>query len=93
MSKRKPLDTLEIAAQAKAKVGKATPAAAAQAASDTDTITTAIHIPIKTWRLMRAVAFKRAQEHGGRASVSALIAELAERHRKELEEEAGQFLY
>ncbi len=55
-------------------------------------LTTAIHIPRSTWRLLRAVAFKRAQEGGGRPSVSALLAELAEQHRKELEEEAGPYL-
>ena len=37
----------------------------------------------------RAVAFARAQETGGRPAVSALITELAERHRAELEREAG----
>ena len=51
------------------------------------TITTAIHIPRYTWTLLRAVAFRRAQNDGGRASVSKLIAELVERHRKELERE------
>jgi hypothetical protein len=52
-----------------------------------ETITTAIHIPRHTWTLLRAVAFRRAQNDGGRASVSKLIAELVERHRKELERE------
>jgi hypothetical protein len=52
-----------------------------------ETITTAIHIPKPTWTLLRAVAFRRAQDQGGRASVSKLIAELVERHRKELEHE------
>lgn len=52
-----------------------------------ETITTAIHIPRHTWALLRAVAFRRAQNDGGRASVSKLIAELVERHRKELERE------
>ena len=50
-------------------------------------ITTAIHIPESTWKLLRAVAFHRAQDQGGRASVSKLIAELVERHRSELERE------
>ncbi len=40
---------------------------------------------------LRAVAFKRAQERGGRPSVSALLVELAERHRDELTAEAGPF--
>ena len=51
--------------------------------------TTAINIPVDTWTMLRAVAFARAQETGGRPSVSALITELAERHRAELEKEAG----
>jgi len=59
----------------------------ANSSSPAETITTAIHIPKPTWTLLRAVAFHRAQEQGGRASVSRLIAELVERHRKELERE------
>ncbi len=57
-----------------------------------ETLTTAIVIPRSTWRLLRAVAFKRAQEQGGRPSVSALVLELVDRHRKELEKEAGPYL-
>jgi len=52
-----------------------------------ETITTAIHIPRCTWSLLRAVAFRRAQDHGVRVSVSRLVAELVERHRAELERE------
>ena len=51
--------------------------------------TTAINIPVDTWTMLRAVAFARAQETGERPSVSALITELAEHHRAELEREAG----
>ncbi len=51
--------------------------------------TTAINIPVDTWTMLRAVAFARAQETGERPSVSALITELAEQHRAELEKEAG----
>jgi len=61
---------------------------AASSALPAETITTAIHIPKPTWTLLRAVAFRRAQDQGGRASVSKLIAELVERHRKELERES-----
>lgn len=60
---------------------------AAGPALPAETITTAIHIPKPTWKLLRAVAFRRAQDQGGRASVSKLVAELVERHRKELERE------
>jgi hypothetical protein len=52
-----------------------------------ETITTAIHIPRDTWSLLRAVAFRRAQDQGGRSSVSKLVTELVERHRGELEHE------
>lgn len=51
--------------------------------------TTAIHIPHDTWRLLRAVAFKRAQESGGRASVSAVIQALVAEHWAELEAEVA----
>lgn len=50
-------------------------------------MTTAIHIPRETWRLLRAVAFRRAQLSGGRASVSKLIADLVEHRRPHLEQE------
>jgi len=49
--------------------------------------TTAIHITKDMWRLLRAVAFKRAQDNGGRASVSEVMRELVESHRAELENE------
>jgi len=55
--------------------------------SSPETMTTAIHIPKDTWNLLRAVSFRRAQDQGGRASVSKLITELVERHRTELEHE------
>ena len=54
--------------------------------------TTAVHLPVATFKLLRAVAFVRAQNRGGRPSVSALITELAESHRKELEVEATKAL-
>lgn len=52
-----------------------------------ESITTAIHVPMATWSLLRAVAFHRAQANGGRASVSKLITDLVESHRSELERE------
>jgi hypothetical protein len=70
------------------KLGGKAPDQPIDSASSIGTITTAIHIPRQTWTLLRAVAFRRAQNDGGRASVSKLIAELVERHRKELEREA-----
>jgi hypothetical protein len=53
-----------------------------------DYITTAVHIPQTTHDLLRRVAFNRALEGGGRASVSALIVEIVESQRKKLELEA-----
>lgn len=50
-------------------------------------ITTAVHLPLETWQLLRAVAFRRAQESGGRASVSKLLAGLVEERRGQLEKE------
>ena len=85
MAKRKSLDTLGVAAKAKTR-------AADETGAGDDMLTTAIHIPRSTWKLLRAVAFKRANDAGGRASVSALLVELAERHRDELEKEAGPLL-
>jgi hypothetical protein len=49
--------------------------------------TTAIHVPKATLALLRRVAVERANLHGGRPSVSALIADLVERNRAELERE------
>ena len=39
------------------------------------------------WELLNRVAFERARTKGGRASVSALLVDMIERHRKELEKE------
>lgn len=49
--------------------------------------TTAIHIRKEDWILLRSVAFRRAQETGGRASVSEVVRALIEAHRSELEKE------
>jgi hypothetical protein len=48
---------------------------------------TGINLPAEMWELLNRVAFERAKEYGGRASVSKLFVDLVERHRKELEEE------
>jgi hypothetical protein len=49
--------------------------------------TTGIHLPADLWELLNRVAFERARTKGGRASVSALLVEMIERHRKALEPE------
>ncbi len=68
-------------------------AKAADTVARSETVTTAVHITRDVHDLLRAVAFSRAQKEGGRASVSALIVELVEQHRKELEAEASGPLY
>ncbi len=88
MAKTRSPNPRKGAAKAKRKATKAAPTAPYAG----ETLTTAIVIPRSTWRLLRAVAFMRAQEQGGRPSVSALVLELVERHQKELEKEAGPFL-
>jgi hypothetical protein len=49
--------------------------------------TTAIHIPVKTWELLRDLAFYRAKKTGGRASVSKAIADVVEQYREKIEHE------
>jgi hypothetical protein len=49
--------------------------------------TTGINLPADMWELLNRVAFERSKKYGGRASVSALLVELVQRHRKELEKE------
>jgi len=52
--------------------------------------TTGINLPSGIWELLNRVAFERAKKFGGRPSVSKLLVELVERHRKELEKELGR---
>jgi hypothetical protein len=49
--------------------------------------TTGLHLPSDLWELLNRVAFERARTKGGRASVSALLVDMIEQHRKELEKE------
>ena len=49
--------------------------------------TTGINLPADIWELLNRVAFQRAKRFGGRPSVSALLVDLVQRHRKELEKE------
>ena len=49
--------------------------------------TTGINLPTETWELLRRVAFERSRKSGGRGSVSALLVELVERHKRELQKE------
>jgi hypothetical protein len=59
----------------------------AAAAKERPYKTTGLHLPEELWVLLNRVAFERARRNGGRASVSALLVEMIERHRKELEKE------
>ena len=52
--------------------------------------TTGINLPADMWELLNRVAFERAKRHGGRPSVSALLVDLVQRHRKELERELAE---
>jgi hypothetical protein len=52
--------------------------------------TTGINVPAATLTLLRRVAFERSLRSAGRASVSALIVELGDRHKKELEKEISK---
>jgi hypothetical protein len=49
--------------------------------------TTGINLPTETWELLRRVAFERSRKSGGRGSVCALLVELVDRHKRELEKE------
>jgi hypothetical protein len=49
--------------------------------------TTGFHLPKNLWELLNRVAFERARTKGGRASVSALLVQLVEKHQKRLERE------
>jgi hypothetical protein len=64
-------------------------AAAAKARTST-MLTTAISIRRDHWELLREVAFARARETGGRASVSAVIADLIESNKAKLSRGKGQ---
>ena len=49
---------------------------------------TSVHLPRDLLAALRMAAIKRADRHGGRPSVSAVIRDVLERHRYEIE--AGQ---
>ncbi len=80
MAKRKALDTIDVAAQAKA--GDA----------DEVTMTTAIVITPEQYAVLRAVAQLRAHRQGGVTSVAAVIRELVDANIAELRAEAKPLL-
>ena len=57
-----------------------------------DTVTSGFNMQSEMLSLLKAVAMKRAKERGGRPSVSAILTELVEAQRAELEKEAGPWL-
>ena len=57
----------------------------ARRATSEEMTTTAIHVPKATLALLRRVAVERANLHGGRPSVSAVLSDLVERNRADLE--------
>ena len=73
-----------MATKVKAKSSEAT------TRQQSETLTTAIHIRRDQWELLREVAFNRARESGGRASVSAVISELIEHQKARLERELAR---
>lgn len=54
-----------------------------------DMATSAMHLPKATLQLLRKVAVARAGINGGRPSVSAVLVDLVEQHRPDLEAEIG----
>jgi hypothetical protein len=63
-----------------------------KAPAEQNTVIAGISLPADQWELIRAVAYRRAKEGGGRASASRVISSLIEANRKSLEREAGRFL-
>ena len=52
-------------------------------------VTSGINLPVDIYQLLNRLAFARSLKVGGRPSVSALLVDLVQRHRKELEKELG----
>jgi hypothetical protein len=69
------------------KAAKAAVDADAAGIDRSDMATSAMHLPKATLQLLRRVAVARAGRQGGRPSVSALIVDLVEKHRTELQAE------
>jgi hypothetical protein len=51
-------------------------------------VNTGVYLPLATHRLLRAAAQGRQHLHGGRVSVSKIVAEIVEKHSEELRVEA-----
>jgi hypothetical protein len=91
MAKRASLVGSMMAAKAEAATPTppgTTGAPAGQNRASEPMVTTAVHVPHRVLSLLRRVAVERANLHGGRPSVSAVLSDLVEQHRAELEKEA-----
>ena len=66
---------------------RTTPPKPAPEQSERTHVTSGINLPVEIYQLLNRVAFSRSLKNGGRPSVSALLVDLVQRHRKELEKE------
>jgi hypothetical protein len=74
-------DTLSVMSK------RTTPSKPTPEQSERTHVTSGINLPVEIYQLLNRVAFSRSLKHGGRPSVSALLVDLVQRHRKELEKE------
>ena len=61
-------------------------------ATDDQKSTAAVNLAASDWALLKAVAFARAKQHGGRPSVSKLLSDLISANRQSFLKEAGKYL-
>ena len=66
-----------------------TPPATRRTTASAGMAITSIHLPRELLKVLRMASINRADQRGGRPSVSDVIRDVLERHRDEIEEEAG----
>ena len=66
---------------------RTTPSKPAPEQTERTHVTSGINLPVDIYQLLNRVAFARSLKVGGRPSVSGLLVQLVEKHRKELEKE------
>ena len=66
---------------------RTTPSKPAPDQAERTHVTSGINLPVDVYQLLNRVAFARSLKAGGRPSVSGLVLDLVQRHRKELEKE------
>ena len=69
---------------------RTTPSKPAPEQAERTHVTSGINLPVEIYQLLNRVAFSRSLKNGGRPSVSALLVDLVQRHRKELERELSE---